>query len=118
MKKLFKKDIKGIRMTDEINRVIDMVNAEKINTYNMQGGSHFDAIMKISFYLLKNGKFEESIYFDGNPFDFRRISWYLSDMFNATVGDTQRMLRTMDLTFVNRIYMSERFGLNHFEIIR
>ena len=118
MKKLFKKDIKGIRMTYEINRVVDMLNREQLCTYDMQGGSHFDAIMQISFYLLKNRKFEESRYFDGNPFDFRAISWFLSDIFNATILDTQRMMRSMDLAYGNRIYMSERFGLNHFEIIR
>ena len=38
MKKLFKKDIKGIKINDEVNRVIDFVNNERINTYDMQGG--------------------------------------------------------------------------------
>lgn len=118
MKKIFKRDIKGIQINDEINRVVDMVNNDGINTYDMQGGFHFNAIMEISFHLLKNRKFEESKYYDANPFDFRRISWYLSDIFNATVSDTQRMLRTMSLIKGTRIYMSERFGLNHFEVIR
>ena len=118
MKKLFKKDIKGIKITEDVERVIYLVNNERINTYDVQGGSHFNAIMEISFYLLKNRKFEESKYYDGNPFDFRRISWYLSDMFNATVLDTQRMMRTIALTKGKEVCMSERFGLNHFEVVR
>lgn len=118
MKKLLKKEIKGIKITDNVNRTIDAVNAGAINTYDMQGGFYFDSIVEISYFLLKNGNFEKSVYFESNPFDFLRISWYLSDMFNATISDTQRMMRTMDLMKQDKIMMSERFGLNHFEIIK
>lgn len=118
MKKLLKKDIKGIKLNYEINETIDAVNAGKLNTYDMCGGFYFDSIVEISYFLLKNGGFEKSVYFEGNPFDFQRISWYLSDLFNATVSDTQRMMRTMDLTKQDKIMMSERFGLNHFEILK
>ncbi len=118
MKKLLKKDIKGIKITADVNMTIDAVNAGKLNTYDMQGGFYFDSIVEISYFLLKNGGFEKSIYFEGNPFDFRRISWYLSELFNATITDTQRMMRTMDFAKQDKIMMSERFGLNHFEILK
>lgn len=118
MKRLFKKDIKGIKIDYTVNSVIDAVNEGKLSTYDMQGGFFFDAIMEISYFLLKNGNFEKSCFFDGNPFDFQRISWYLSELFNATVTDTQRMLRTMDLAKPGKINFSERFGLNHFEVIK
>lgn len=118
MKKLLKKDIKGIKFDYEINATIDAVNAGKLNTYDMRGGFFANAIIEISYWLLKNGAFEKSIYFDGNPFDFKRISYFLSDMFNATISDTERMMRTMDLEKQDKIMMSERFGLNHFEILK
>lgn len=118
MKKLLKKDVKGIKIDYSVNAAIEAVNEGTINTYDMQGGFLFDAIMELSYYLLKNGMFEKSIYFEGNPFDFKRISWYLSDMFNATVSDTQRMLRSMDFKMQDKIMFSDRFGLNHFEILK
>lgn len=118
MKKLLKKDIKGIKLNYEINATIDAVNAGQLNTYDMQGGFYFNAILEISYWLLKNDAFKKSIYFDGNPFDFKRISYFLSDMFNATVSDTERMMRTMDWIKKDKIMMSERFGLNHFEILK
>ena len=118
MKKLLKKQIKGIELSYEVEMTIDAINAGTLNTYDMEGGFHFNAIMEISYFLLKNGNFQDSIYFEGNPFDFTRISWYLSDIFNATVTDTQRMMRTMDFAKQDKVMMSERFGLNHFEILK
>lgn len=118
MKKILIKDIKGIKMTDDIRFTLDAANASQLNTYDMRFGCHSDSIMEISFFLLKNGGFERSLYFDGNPFDFRRISWYLSDLFNSTITDAERMMRTMDLAKHGQIMMSERFGLNHFEILK
>lgn len=117
MKRILKKDIKGINLNYETNMVIDAINAGTINTYDMQGGFFFNSIMEITYFLLKNGNFEKSRYFDGNPFDFKRISWYLSDIFNATVTDTQRMMRSLDLAKPGKIMMSERYGLNTFEIL-
>lgn len=117
MKRILKKDIKGINLNYETNMVIDAINAGTINTYDMQGGFFFNSIMEITYFLLKNGNFEKSHYFDGNPFDFKRISWYLSDIFNATVTDTQRMMRSLDLAKPGKIMMSERYGLNTFEIL-
>lgn len=118
MKKLLKKDIKGIKLNYEINATIDACNAGQLNTYDMQGGFYANAIMEISYWLLKNGAFEKSIYFDGNPFDFKRIAYFLSDMFNSTVTDAERMMRSMDFAKQDKIMMSERFGLNHFEILK
>ena len=118
MKKILKKDIKGIELNYEVNQTIEAVNEGRLLTYDMQGGFYFDSIMEIAFWLLKNGNFAKSVYFDGNPFDFVRISWYLSDIFNATVSDTQRMLRTLDFKKTGKISFSERFGLNHFEILQ
>lgn len=117
MKKITLKAIKGIKLNDSIRYTLDMVNAGKVNTYDMQIGCHSENIMEISYFLLKNGGFKESRYFNGNPFDFNRISWYLSDIFNSTITDAQRMMRTMDLTKHGKIMMSERFGLNYFEIL-
>lgn len=118
MKKLLKKDIKGITLNYEINATIDAVNAGELNTYDMQFGFYANAIMEIAYWLLKNKNFEKSIYYDGNPCDFKRISYYLSDIFNASVTDTERMMRTMDFAKQDKIMMSERFGLNHFEILK
>lgn len=117
MKKIFKKDIKGIKINSDIERLLDGINAGRVNTFDLR----FDktgSYESIAFQLLYNGNFEKSRYYDGNPFDFRRISWYLSDLFNATITDCERLMRTIDLNNPGRVFMAERFGLNTFEVIR
>lgn len=108
------KDLKGVKMNPEIKDLVNLINegdCTKLNTYTLRcaSGETREAYEDITYYALKSGMFQRSRYYEGNPRDLQRISYFLSGLFNATIYDTMRFLRGM--------YLFERFGLNTLEIL-
>lgn len=124
MKRIYiTKDLKGIKMSFEVKYLVNLINesdSESLNTYTLSiaSGETLEAYEDITYFAIKNGAFIRSEYYDGNPTDLQRISWFLSDLFNATITDTMRFLRGMAFFSKYQEHMSlyERFGLNTLEI--
>lgn len=117
------KDLKGIKVTYEVKGLVNAINAQdyaNLNEYTLFGYNKDteDAYFAVAFYALKNGMFQRSIYYDGNAYDLKRITWFVSDLFNCTISSAERFLRTMAhySRFSSHVEFADRFGLNHFEI--
>ena len=123
-KKLYiTKDLKGIKMTWAIKDLVNRINEGKVCTYDLllADGEESDAYVEIAYFAIKNS-FRTSVYCESDlskdVFSFKHIAYFLSDIFNATITDTERFMRGMAFSS-NRsqyIYHSETFGLDCFEV--
>lgn len=117
------KDLKGIKMTLEIKDLVNRINEGKVCTYDLElaNGEEWDAYVEIAYFAIKNS-FRTSVYCQGDTckdvYSFKHIAYFLSDIFNSTVTDTERFMRGMAY-YSNRsemIYHSETFGLDYYEV--
>ena len=123
-KKLYiTKDLKGIKMTRTIKDLVNRLNEGNVCTYDLRlaDGEEWDAYVEIAYFAIKNS-YRTSIYCESNlckdVYSFKHIAYFLSDIFNSTITDTERFMRGMAY-YSNRsekIYHSETFGLNYFEV--
>lgn len=124
MKRIYiSKDLKGIKKTFEVKYLVNLINENdcaKLNTYtlNFANGAFEEAYEDVVYRALKNGMFKRSIYYNGNPTDLERICWFFANLFNASITDTERFLRTMAHygKYQGRMLFYDRFGLNTLEI--
>lgn len=117
------KDLKGIKMTWTIKDLVNRINGGKVCTYDLRfaDGEEWDAYVEIAYFAIKNS-YCTSIYCESNRckdvYSFKHIAYFLSDIFNSTITDTERFMRGMAY-YSNRsekIYHSETYGLDYFEV--
>lgn len=117
------KDLKGIKMTREIKDLVNRINSGEVCTYDLRwaDGEEWDSYVEIAYFAIKNS-FRTSVYCESNlsrdVYSFRLISYFLSNIFNATITDTERFMRGMAYCSnrSDKIYHSETHGLDYFEV--
>lgn len=123
-KKLYiTKDLKGIKMTWKIKDLVNRINGGKVCTYDLQlaDGEEWDAYVEIAYFAIKNS-YRTSIYCESDHskdvYSFKHIAYFLSDIFNSTITDTERFMRGMAFCSIRseKIYHSETYGLDYFEV--